>query len=102
MELLWEITPEREHKCHPALITKVLKRVVHIRWLKNVGPIEHGVLVVNEAYAEETWEIKFISDSLADVTEPPAEDRPAEIAAGTCWWYAGGGGEDAGLAYLPL
>ena len=100
VELLWEITPKQEHKCHPALIIKVLKRTVHIRWLKNVGPIEHGVLVINEAYAAETWEIRHISDTLADVDEPPEADRPAEIAAGTRWWRRRGcGGASSSAAF---
>ena len=85
VELLWAISPEHERDCHPALITKVQKRVIHIKWLKPIGPIEDGVLVINPEFTEQSWEIKFVSNSLVDVEEPPPQERSAEIAEGTRW-----------------
>ena len=85
VELLWAISPEGERDCHPALITKMKARVIFIRWLKPVGPIEDGILVINPEFTEQSWEIKFVSNSLVDVEEPPPQERSAEIAEGTRW-----------------
>ena len=63
----------------------LLPGVVHVRWLKPVGS-SRGMLVVDTAYEPERWPSSFISDTLADVEEPPPSGDQRQAAVGTRWW----------------
>eukprot|EP00966_Prymnesium_polylepis_P064231 1488962-Prymnesium_polylepis.1 len=85
VELRWkDLGPDREKEDHPALVVKVLKTVLHIRWLVL---LQNGVLIVNPAYEQDSHPIRLVSESLADVQESPASmPKPAGVPEGERWW----------------
>ena len=52
VEMQWAVSPMGERDIWTALITKVLKLVVHIRWLKKT---RDGALVINDEFAQDSW-----------------------------------------------
>ena len=72
VELLWQVSPQGTIDIWPALVTEVLKRVVRIRWL---CPLNNGVLIINEAFAPDSWEMKHITDTCAAVTKKEGFSR---------------------------
>jgi hypothetical protein len=85
VEVLWAMSPMGERDIWTALITKVLKLVVHIGWLKKTS---NGVLVINDEFAQDSWLIKLICDTCADVVEmADAQQKvPADVPTGRRWW----------------
>ena len=85
VEVLWAVSPMGERDIWTALITNMLKLVVHIGWLKKTSD---GVLVINDEFAQDSWPIKLICDTCADVVEmaDALQKAPADVPTGERWW----------------
>lgn len=100
IEVLWAIL-HGQRDVHPALVIKVQKTVVRIRWLKKIGSA--GVLVVDETLAEQSVYIRHVSDTLADVEELRADEpRPAGVSPDVrCWRSISSDANGANDAAMP-
>ena len=100
IEVLWAIL-HGQRDVHPALVIKVQKTVVRIRWLKKIGSA--GVLVVDETLVEQSVYIRHASDTLADVEELRADEpRPAGVSPDVrCWRSISSNANGANDAAIP-
>ena len=100
IEVLWAIL-HGQRDVHPALVIKVQKTVVRIRWLKKIGSA--GVLIVDETLAEQSVYIRHVSDTLAEVEELRADEpRPAGVSPDVrCWRSIGSDANSANDAAIP-
>ena len=56
IKVLWQMSPEGVVDIWPALLVKKLVNVVRVRWLRW---LDRGVLIINEAYTEESWAMDY-------------------------------------------
>ncbi len=94
VEVLWAVSPTGERDIWTALITNVLKLVVHIALLKKTSD---GVLLINDEFAQDSWPIKLICDTCADVVEmaDAQKKEPADVPTGGRWWRRPPGAAEA-------